>query len=608
MTQGRSELLLAWLLSAVVTLPLLSLDVVPTVDGFHHVLHGVIGNHYDDVARGYQSYLEPGAPISSLGFGWIFAPLEPIFGWRRAYMLVLAVVALALSWSARAVIRAIAGRPTPIGLLGFSFAFAWPLYMGFLPFCIAGAIGLSAVAISMSARRRTALHYVLLGALLLLSALSHVLPAALCGLASLGLATASYDGDRRREALRVVACGVPAGLVALLALDAGGQTVESTGQAASSYYWQPWFTRLADVGRTSVGGPIWRWLPIVALALAGAAGAATSKASPPTRAAGLIGTLFVAFSLVAPLHMTSWEYFAPRTLIFGLVLMLGALAARFTSEHQRAALAAAGALALSSVVWGQIHNGALARAGQQALAGADGDISRDGWRFPIVFDVYGDGVDPSAMAYAKPLTNFALAYAAEQGGANPYLFASSPSVHPFVFREGLGGIGVPDRSYYDALQNDEWRDDGRLDALRTSLLRTASDYQDVIAFGDDDTLSLMERRGFEFDHREDRLGIARFTGCQFHVTTPYVDGAEGVLQWGWFPLQEEAGRAPLERIGDSLGAIVTLPCGDTWLRVAIRGADSTLICRGAHDDGRFVLDISDDMEFHCELRPYSEAH
>ena len=634
MNRGRAELFLAWVLSALVLLPLLRLDVIPTMDGFHHVLHGVIGNQYGDYARGYHLFLEPGAPITSLGFGWIFNPLEPLVGWQAAYMTVLAVSALGWSWAVRALIRTIAQSPTPLGLLGFCFAFTWPLYMGFLPFCISGAIGIAAIALSAGQHERTALHYVALGALLLLSALAHVFPAAICGVAALTLAVASVDERRIYEAGRLVLCGTPAALIALLVFGAGAENIASQGADANSLFWQPWGHRIADLGRTSIAGPTWRSLPIVLAAVAGPLFALRRRPNSLVLPAALIALLLLASGLAAPLHMTAWEYFSPRALLFGLALGLGALAAVLPARVDRPALVLCLILASASILWAHRHNSDLDRAGSLAFSGLEADIAPDGWRLPIVFDVYG-GVSPEAIVYAKPLTNFALAYAAEQGGAIPYLFASSPDIHPYVFREGLGGIEVPDRSYYDLLSNPEWADPRRSDALRMSLLHAAAGYEDVIVFGDPGTIELLDSRGFEFDHREETLAIAQFRGCEFRIRTPHREGGRGLLQWGWFPLDEEAGRVPLEQVSTGLGrgsyrfpahsepdelldlerspartdqrfqATATLPCGSTWLRLALHANGSTFVCDGSMPDGRFVLNVTDGMEFECLLRPHT---
>ena len=611
MNRGRAELFLAWVLSALVLLPLLRLDVIPTMDGFHHVLHGVIGNHYSDYSRGYHTFLEPGAPITSLGFGWVFNPLEPFVGWRAAYMAVLAATALGWSWGVRSLIRAIAQSPTPLGLLGFAFAFTWPLYMGFLPFCISGAIGISAVALAAGQHERTTLHYVALGAALFLSALAHVFPAVVCGLAALVLAVASAEERPRRESVRLVLCGAPAAIVALLAYGAGAENVASQGAEANVLFWQPWPTRLADLGRTSLAGPTWRWLPLLVGTVAGSAIALRRRPNALALPAALLALLLLTTGLAAPLHMTAWEYFSPRALLFGIALGLGALASVVPPRFDRAPLAFAVVLATSSILWAHRHNSNLNDAGSLALAGIDTDIAPSGWRFPIVFDVYG-GVSPDAVAYAKPLTNFALAYAAEQGGAVPYLFASSPDIHAYVFREGLGGIEVPDRSYFNLLDDPEWAEPHLADGLRTSLIQAAAGYSDVIAFGDPRTISLLESRGFEFDYRDDDLALARYRGCQFQVRTPSREDGRGLLQWGWVPLESEAGRVGMSTSPVAgqpntveLEGRALVPCGPTWMRVAVSLDGATFVCDGSMPDGRFVLNVTDGMEFECLLRPYT---
>lgn len=603
MSERKAELALAWFLSALIVVPLLRLELVPTMDGFHHVLHGVIVNHYDDASRGYSDFLEPGAPITSLGFGWLFGPLEPLLGWRRAYMAALTTIALGWSWAVRALVHAIAGRRTPLGVVGFCFAFAWPLYMGFLPFCVSGAIGVCAMALAASRVERRLSFYVGLGGLILLSALAHVFPAVICGVSALALSMASVENPRR-EACLVGLVGIPSALIALLVLGTGTENIASQGATTNALFWQPWGARLGDLGATSVGGPTWRWLPLVAGALAGAA-IALRRRERISRVTGVLACALLTFGLVAPLHMTAWEYLAPRTLLFALALGIAALARVLPATRDRTVLTISAGLALGSVAWAQTHNAALNQSVQGVLTGLDEERSRSGWRLPIVFDVYG-GIDPDVVAYAKPLTNIAFVFAVEEGGMIPYLFASSPGIHPMVFREGLRGIEVPDRSYYNALTNPDWADPRSLDALRTSLLSTASGYQDAILIGDPGSYELVETRGFRFDHQSPTTAVIRYEGCRFDVELEAERASEGLLQWGWFPLEDEAGRTELAlRASGVLETSAQLPCGNAWLRLAVRAGDQTFVCHGAAPDGRLVLEITDGMHFHCPLTPYS---
>lgn len=604
MKQDRVELCLAVVLSALVAIPFLGLSFVPTMDGMHHLLHGVISNHIGEPERGYSQFLEIGAPVTALGFGWLFEPLEQVLGWRRAYMSVLVLIALGWSWSVRFLIHSVVARRTPLGLLGFCFAFSWPFYMGFLPFCVGAILGVTAVGVAAQSAGRSLPRYILITALLLLSALAHVFPAALCGVAALALSVANSPRPRV-EFSRVVACGLPAAVIAILTLFAGTETVASAG-GVNSYLFSPLITRLLDLGRTSVAGPVWRWAPLCVFASGGVLLALLHRPSRGITAAAATAAAFIVLALLSPLHMTAWEYFSPRPLLFGLALGLAAAAACVPVSHRRAQLAIAFSVAACSVIWGHVHNLRLDQAARPALTGLETDITRDGWRLPIIFDVYGD-LDQESVAYAKPLANIGLVYAAAQGGAVPYLFASAPSVHGALFLPNLGGISVPERSYFDAHTDPEWQRPGRLQALRTSLLADGAAYQDVIVWGDAETIGMLEARGFMVDHQDGLLALAHFQGCQLAVSANAPPDAEGVVQWGWFPLEAETGRMTTSDDDGSPGrqvATLTSPCGQTWIRLAVRFGETTYVCEASSPDGKLFVDVTPNLAVHCDLRPY----
>ena len=190
----------------------------------------------------------------------------------------------------------------------------------------------------------------------------------------------------------------------------------------------------------------------------------------------------------------------------------------------------------------------------------------------------------------------------------PYLFASSPGIHPYVFLRDLGGIEVPDRSYYDALHDPDWERPGLLEALRTSLYAAGSHYQDVIVWGDPDAADALVSRGFELDYTADSLAIGRFVGCPVQVRAAAPPSAEGLVQWGWFPLEAEAARQTTVHVSetgvDYVQADLVAPCGPTWLRLAVRDAGTTYVCSGATADGKVLLDVRPDLTFSCELTPY----
>ncbi|TFG95525.1 MAG: hypothetical protein E4H11_04905, partial [Myxococcales bacterium] len=64
-------------------------DYLPTQDGPQHLFSVHAAHRLDDLRLGYGRWLEPGTPITNLGFAWVYGGLEHFFVWQRALALAL---------------------------------------------------------------------------------------------------------------------------------------------------------------------------------------------------------------------------------------------------------------------------------------------------------------------------------------------------------------------------------------------------------------------------------------------------------------------------------------------------------------------------------------
>lgn len=580
---ARLERSIAVALSVAVVLPLAFMPIVPTHDGFQHLLHGYLWNHLGDPGAGYDRFLERGSPLTAWGFTWLFAPLERVLPWRAAYQASFALLALGLAWGARAFIRSLARRPTAWGLLGFALAFPWVLYMGFLPFVAAHVVGLWLLALVLRRPDPSAIDHLLFGAGLLVVAMMHTYPAILVG--GIVLAVRVAESPRRvADGAWTCLAAIPAAAIALLSWSAGAETVASANaDAVNHQMWQPWGVRLLDLGRTSIGGPWWRWAPPLLAALAGAI-LGVARGPARIRAIAALAFIGVALALALPFHRTSWEYIAPRSLMLGLVCGWAALGAVGPQlPRLRAGLLAA--FLFGAIGWVQVHNAYIARCADDALAPAaelraDPERPSIGWQLPIVFA--GPEMD-TAMAYGKPLANIGHVYVIELGGMTPYLFASAPTMHQHVFRDDVPLVPMPGREYFGAV--DELADrPAVLAAVRTSLLQAGASYDLMVVVNDSETEAMALERGYAPVASAENAAAYTFEGCPIRFAAPGL--TSGAVAWGWYPLLEAAGTRPL-----SAADQLPTPCGPVWFN-ALAADRSAYPCANGDPDGRIIAPLT----------------
>jgi hypothetical protein len=593
----------------------------PTHDGPQHVLHATLWNHLHDPGPAWDTMLQRGTPITAWGFLWVFAPLEGLVGWQRAHQLTLALFAVGGAAAFRSLVERIAGRRHPLGLLGFGVALGWCLYLGFLPFVGAAAAGLGVAAWTSAPRPLRALEWVGVSACLFLVAMMHVMPAALFGVAVFILRLGATHGRRRViEGAAAVVAGLPALGVAAAAAAAGSETVASVG-GENHVLWHAWGTRLVDLAMTGVGGPAWRaWPPTIAAiggALAVAASAARGRMSARGQsgstspggtavAAALVALLAVALALALPFHTTAWEFLSPRPLVLLVPFGVAALASLLPRRWDIPVTAAVCAFVAASLTWSGRYGTDLAASlpdPQAAAATTVAEQARGGWLLPLGFDVHGQR-DAQDVAYGAPLGNAGHLLAIELGAMTPYLFATSPSMHPHAFLPGVGPSEVPRRSYFAAGVDDDPR---HAMALRDTLLRAGAAYDAVAAWGDDAIVARMRERGFRVAEFDDGAALGTFEGCPL---TLRIQGGERSrvtsVSTAWFPLLDRWTPVALQQQGmiNWRAHTDSAPCGDVWVRLEAGTSEGPASCRGADAEGRILVRLTPDSDVvECVLSP-----
>jgi hypothetical protein len=576
---------------------------LPTHDGPQHIFTTHVANHFDEPGTGWSRWLEPNTPVTSQGFTAIFGPLDALLPWQSA---ARALMTLLWALGAFCFVRAVRPERSWLGLPLGAAALQWSLYMGFFSFYTATALGLFVLAYAFRSAPERARQSLWLALLLLLQAFMHVVPAILTGLTvAVLLWLRAEPGRRSRELLRIALLGTPAALVAVAALAvqlaASGEIPQQT-EAAFRFRQPPWWT----LGKCFLGGPAWRawpltllaagalWVPLARWRAEGRAGLRAEDA-----ALLLMGGGFLLAAAALPLHLPDWEFFSVRFLPMAVCALVASLPLeRVRAPRWRAACAALLALfAFASAGWAYRHNRELAARSRDALAGLDADLTRDGWRLPIVLDPFLDRPfeeSEAAMPFMAPLINLGKLYATVQGGIPSYSFVSNRTIHVVVIAEEMlekiPATADP-RYTVDLLDPRNAGDAALRRAITGYLAAHATAYQDVILWGRPQDVDYLIALGFEPDWRRGGLAILRFAGCPLAIRFPPASGLEddAVLELGWFPAWGVTHRYTIGNAQREPDGSLTLPvrqsCGTVWIR--FQGGAG--VCEGADPEGRLLI-------------------
>lgn len=604
-----------------------------TNDGPAHVLGAWVHLHPER----YAGIWEPNAPITAHGFLETQQVLVPLLGWRDAWRIHVVLMTEAWAFGYLAFVMAVAPQRRWLGLLGFPLALHPNVYMGFFAFTGASACAWFTLAywLRTAQERSRAVEHTILAALLLLTALLHVVPAALCGLI-LAVVTLARAQARPRTArlLRLVIAGVPAGIIALLAsgTDGGAQVEPAEGNLAE---------RLWNVGASFPGGPPWRIALAFALATLGLIGVirraraplSAPAAAPPSvpsgqveQALALCAIVLLCASWAAPRDFAGWQYaggrFAP--LGIGVLLALAPLVSLSAQAHGRSerlvlrvdrALAIctallAGVFVLASLAWSfalhaalRVHN-APALAALDAVASSPSIPAADVSSWAMIALDPREGAEP--LLGHQPLFHLHHLFALERGGFATDAQDRAPTIHPLRVVRPVGAEPL-------AMVRDDVDAELQALVLRRQLSYAAAHGAVVIAGTEADHDTALAA-GFAPIARarapdpEDTNGVlvARFEGCGGRVRIEGI--AEPVaLQVGWWPrrspvvtVQVPAPRAEGEPATSVDVPLPPLACGDVWISpVAPPGAR----CNGVEGPVRATFSRASDNVIVCALAP-----
>jgi hypothetical protein len=183
----------------------------------------------------------------------------------------------------------------------------------------------------------------------------------------------------------------------------------------------------------------------------------------------------------------------------------------------------------------------------------------------------------------------------------------NPKLHHILLREGAYRRYPPIPP--DLYDWPHWLDRGapsedrlRRAAVVTRAARFGAHYQDVILWGRPEDGDLLLHRGYAPLWRQGGLLIARFEGCPLRIVLPSAPAVrrEGVVELGWYPLEEAALRVRVAgeartAAGRTELSIEGAPCGAVWVRLTSRahrsgtGSPPPGVCEGADAEGRLVV-------------------
>lgn len=594
---------------------------LPTQDGPHHVFSAHIENHYSDPSSIYPAFYRVLPQFAGKGFSILFAPLETLLPWRVALRVTLSLIALSFAWGFALVVLALDRDRRPMALLGFLLALPWTLYMGFFPFAVGSAFGLYVLAFVLHRPPTTTARRAILALLLLVQGVCHVFTAIVTGIIVAVLAIAGApEGQRVRETGRMALVGAPA--AALLGLTFVERKLETSAQQEVS----PWSfaERLGELSRWFVPGPSVRAGLLVACVLVGIAAtlarARRGAASRPEHALAWLALAFFVLSVIAPLHIPGWQYFAPRFAVAASVLGLALLPMpRLASPL--AARATAPLLALccvgSSLVSARLHRD-LASGCADALAGVDAPLHFAGPRLSILLDeTCGTPADPSQSPFprAAMARNIPLLQMVEHGGIAPTLFNGSPAIHAIALRRDAPLPGRPD-PLMQTLAFSHWF--STEPAFRASVLaELAADgmpFEGIhVVGGRPEDAAAFNSRGYVTEFQRGAMLIARFEGCAAEVILPAgaLDREPVYYEYGPFyptgitPEPRTIARQLVDRATPASGDAIHVPlegrpCGPIWLRVVWDADGSSTLtpgdrtCSNARRGGRLVATVNRD--------------
>lgn len=526
--------------------------------------------------------------------------------WDAALRVTLCVIALTTAWGFAALVTALEPRRRALAPLGFAVACSWQLYMGFFSYEWGLGLGLLVVAYVLRRRAMRTRDHALVALLLLAQACCHVFAAVLTGpvVAALLLSRAPAK-DRPKELGRVLLVAGPALAVfaATLAQHSGLERIPLSSGTA----WVPPGAWMRQLPHLVAPGPAWRgWLVlasvVASLALSVARRAQLSASEKVL--AGASGVLLVA-ALASPLHVSGWQFFAPRFLPLAVLFALALLPVERWMDDRGVQATAVGTFAIALgllVVTASMHR-RMASACSDVLSGLWVPLHRTGMQLPMVLDAAcGARLNPAdgEAPYVSPALHLGALYAVAHGGSMPYLFSGSSSVHAFIARtdSNLRVPIPPVERFWTVVREPEFQTDAALRArVVTELAAYGTRYESIAVFGArPDDARRLESIGFVADWQQGSLFLGKHVPCAATLALSGPGGATPGLAWGVDSLETPMVETDLPPLPAGVPAVSTkldgLACGAVWLRVSTPAG----ACAGADPSGRLRLRLSHEQE------------
>lgn len=549
---------------------------VPATDMPGHMFGAVARARLDagDTVGNHAAFLDANRPLTANGLIDFFALLEPSLGWRNAYRATATLLVLTWMLSSLAFVIALDRRRAWMALIAASTAFGWNFYQGFWAFAFGTALSFLFLAMVVRAYGRLREPHatlrpttrVLLALALLVVAAAHFFAAVVVGGVWLAIVLAVTPPARRwREVGATLLMAAPAALLAVAAARGG------VGSDPGFMEVLPFSLRVASWGEATIGGPLWRQLPLLVAMACGVASVALlwRRRTSIDRALVTVALFFLAVPLVVPWSALGWQHFSPRALPFAALLLCAAVPLERLDRAPRAvrALIAAACVttSIASVWWArELHRRAsddmsdvlrAADSTERARGSSTGAHEPAGYRWPFVL-VQPPFVDDASLFRWDPLRGVGNLFGIVQGGFPAYAFVNSPSSDAVLLRDDLRTSLAP------PMTRSQWVTPVRTmdgDARRAALEALVGHTQAAAVDG----VILVERpedhaawlgRGFVADIQDGRVLLARFEGCALDVTGATTDIATTPL-----PVSPQT----LTRTDDVRGdaRLERLPCG-----------------------------------------------
>jgi hypothetical protein len=623
--------------AAVLTLWLV--PYLPTNDGPHHVFLAYLSSHLHDDGKGYADFVRPVVPVTSLAFHLVDGLLVRVLEWKLALKVTLSLGVAGWCLGFFYFVISVDARRASLALLGPATALAWNFYMGLWSFWMASGASLFLLGFALRHRELTPRRRAGLVAGFFLLSVAHSFAAALAGLALLGFVLVRHERkDRVRQVIYLGLTAVPWAVIAWLSATLAKEGWEANRLVGDGFtaYWLTLSERATVLWRCFVGGPGWRAVPPLLLAVLGfalAIGAAAKKALPQKdRAVLTSGLAIFAGALLSPWSVNAWEILPPRFLPLGVALGLSLLPVE-RLERRRSALRLFPlllfAFASAAVAWAGIYHRRLYRESADALMAASQPFRRHGPRLPLIL-VPEDG----AMLRSNPHGNVGDLLTLEQGGMTPHLFATTPGLHPFVFLRPRRELFPPYAERYQSavyLRAGVGNNPPREEQLAWMALLGFA-YEDVILWADAEAVEQFVERGYAVDFRQGNVAILRAEPCGLDVvvdvrtgpliatpsepagalelgpnatprTLPPAQIADPLLiQYGLLPMKDKAAMAVFPKgavfPNGEAAARFEAPCGSSWVRAfwdrdqSGKAGPRDLFCEGADEKGRLLVTLS----------------